>query len=329
MTNLVRSLFRSVRIPETESPYDTLQLRVLYPALAAESQDEKNFGVLRADPLLAPFPVVVFMNGINVGPEVYQWLGLELAQRGFLFVNYSWVSCAIPGAEPGLTPGVDLARVSPQTYGSGPTASALPAILKELSTLNAGGPLHGLIDEQRVILGGHSGGGTIALQNANPRFFPSVVAAFAYAAHSLAPMMLGFKAGEVLPLPSDVPILLMGGAKDGVMAGSAFRYGGGVTGPGQIERTFRQAFSSSRGDVFVALIEGANHFSFCHPNDSSVGRIFLDDPPTRADAEVRALLTPLIADFLDAYVRRDALAQGRLRELAAQPPPIFTLFDRR
>ena len=71
-------------------------------------------------------------------------------------------------------------------YGKAPTASALPTLLKELEKLQSEGVLAGLLDLNSVILGGHSAGGRVAIENADSQFFPSVVAAFAYGAHTAA-----------------------------------------------------------------------------------------------------------------------------------------------
>ncbi len=70
----------------------------------------------------------------------------------------------------------------------------------------------------KVVLGGHSAGGRLALENAAPHFFPQVAATFAYGTSSSGFVQLGYTPGTILPLPSSVPILLMGGSCDGVVA---------------------------------------------------------------------------------------------------------------
>lgn len=332
---LVRALHRSARVNGAAPPYDTLHVRILYPAEAPRTPEERNLGVLEVARARAPFPVVIFMNGINVGPEVYSWLGHRLVAEGYVFVTYTWVSQAIPGAEPGLTPGVDLDAVKPETWGTKPTASALPAIFDTLSGMNRDGALRGALDLDRIVLGGHSGGGTVAIQNADPKFFPQVKASFAYAAHTLAPMMQGFEKDAILKISGARPMLLLGGSRDGVMAASVSRYGGPSDRGGAIERTFREAFqpgpSGDRGDSFLALVEGANHFSFCDPLDSSQGRLFLDHPPTRQGAEVRHRLGDFTAHFLNAFVRNEAAAKTALEALARSAPndPFYAAFARR
>ena len=65
----------------------------------------------------------------------------------------------------------------------------------------------------------------MALENAEPRFFPQVVAAFTYGAHSAAATQLGFEPDTILPLPDSVPLLLLGGTRDGVIAAITGLYG--------------------------------------------------------------------------------------------------------
>lgn len=112
----------------------------------------------------------------------------------------------------------------PGVYGSAPTASALPALLAKLEQLQSEGILAGMLDLQRIILGGHSAGGRIAIENANPQFFPQVVASFAYGAHTMAGVIMGYEAGTVLPLSSSLPMLLIGGTCDGVIANNSHRH---------------------------------------------------------------------------------------------------------
>ena len=83
-------------------------------------------------------------------------------------------------------------------YGKAPTASALPTLLKELEKLQSEGVLAGLLDLNKCHSGGDiSGwGGGWPLKNADSQFFPSVVAAFAYGAHTAAITQLGYAAGN-------------------------------------------------------------------------------------------------------------------------------------
>ena len=117
-----------------------------------------------------------------------------------------------------------------QYSGAGRPHRVGPAVWAGLHFALATGALFWLVAlfaPQLVALGGHSGGGTVVLQSANPAWFPSVKAVFTYGAHAMASTVLGWPVGHVLDLSDDVAVLLMTGEHDGVMAASAVRYGSG------------------------------------------------------------------------------------------------------
>lgn len=297
----IRALFQAVKIAEVAAPYDTIHLKVFYPARMSGS-GEQSMGVTPADPQLAPFPVAIFFGGINCGAELYQWLAVKLAQQGLVVVTFDWVAENLPGLV-GLTPGVELKNLAPNTYGTAPTASALPALITALEHLNLEGVLAGLLDLQRVVLGGHSAGGRVAIESANPDFFPQVVAAFAYGAHTAAIVQLGYESGTILPVADALPLLLIGGTCDGVIANSSDLYGvtwERATTP--IERTF-EAIAGGSGDRYLLLLQGANHFSIAHPVDTTTGTAFLDFPATQPAEQIRDLMAEAIGLFIDAHVR--------------------------
>lgn len=312
----VRAIMRVAKVKDTPSPYNSIYLWVYYPALPASNEIEEETGVLPCNRDSAPFPVVIFFPGVNIGPEAYHWLALELAQRKMIVVLYSWIAENLPGII-GQTPGVDLHYLRPDTYGSGPTASALPFILDALTQIQAEGILAGALALDQVILGGHSAGGTIALQNANPTHFPGVKAAFAYGAHNAASTMMGFPPETVLPLCSALPLLLIGGTQDGVIAASSRRYGAESKTHHPIERTFSESIIGGRNDSYLVMIDGANHFAIAHPEDTTTGRAFLDQPNTQPGEQIRQLLVDLIAGFIDTHVRK----------MAAQPLSDHTLIQ--
>lgn len=255
---------------------------------------------------------------------MYQWLAVKLVERGSVVVTFAWVAENFPGIV-GLTPGVNIAMWQPQAYGTGPSASALPALLVELR-LQSEGVLAGLLDLQKIILGGHSAGGRLALENANPRFFPQVAAAFGYGVHTAAPVMLGYEPGKILPLP-DVPMLLIGGTRDGVIANSSDRYGISTTDATSLTiRTFKEAISGGRNDTYLVLLEGANHFSIAYPQDPTTGSSFLDFPATQPEDQIRFLLVEAIALFIDAHVRHTSVAPQTLNQLLTTNP-LIALFE--
>lgn len=324
----VRTLFRAAKVESAQPPYDTIHLRVFYPAQMSGSELERNQGVVPADPQNAPFPVVLFFNGVNCGPELYQWLAVELAERGVVVVTFSWVAENLPRII-ALTPGVDVAALQPSNYGTAPTASAVPALLTELEQLQESSVLAGLLDLQKIILGGHSAGGRVAIESANPRFFPQVVASFGYGVHTMAPVMLGYESGLILPLPDALPLLLMGGTCDGVIANSSHRYGiasGDAT--TSTVRTFNEAIQGGRDDSYLMIVEGANHFSIAYPPDPTAARGFLDFPATQPEDQIRSLIAQTIGLFIDAHVRHQSSAFITLEQLIKTVNPLISSFER-
>ncbi len=325
----VRMFFRAAKVATAQPPYDTLQLRVFYPAQMSGSEIERNQGVVPADSQQAPFPIVIFFNGVNCSPEMYQWLAVELAERGLVVVTFSWVAENLPGLV-ALTPGIDIGMWKPDSYGTGPTATALPALLAELERLHSEGILAGLLNLDKIILGGHSAGGRVALENADSRFFSPVAAAFGYGVHTAAPVMLGYEPNTILPLPDGLPMLIIGGTRDGVIANSSHRYGiaaGDAT--TSTVRTFKEALKGGRGDTYLVLLDGANHYAIAHPNDDITGTSFLDYPTTQPDEAIRALMAQTIGLFIDAHVRHQAEAFPALEQLLNPVNPLIALFDRK
>ena len=295
---MVRALFRSITAPQPDQP--SLQARIYYPAVYTGSDLEKNTGALPAAPGETPWPVAILMPGINVGPECYAWLALALARAGIVTLVYGWIREEMPGLV-ALTPGLDIEALKPEAYGSRPSATALGAVIKALAAENKAGPLAGRLDLSRILLGGHSAGGSVALFNARPDWFPGLTAVFAYGAHSKASTMLGYPADTVLSLPAMLPTLILGGSEDGVIAASAFRYGDdGEAEPdpvGPLRRSFEEGLSAARGDCHLAILRGANHFSMCWPQDGSSGRPFLDWPETRGGDQIRGGIADLVTGF--------------------------------
>lgn len=305
---MIRCLYRAGRVPGAPPPHDTLHARVYYPALPPGTEAERMTGELPVDRERAPLPVVLFCSGINIPCAGYGWLALRLAAAGYAVVLYDYVAETLPGVV-GLTPGLDLGRVRPDTYGTGPTCPAIGPILDLLADLNdrPGGPLHGALDLTAVALGGHSAGGTVALHNGG--YFAAVRAVFAYAGHTVASILLGFPPDTVLPI-ADKPTLLMRGDRDGVIAASRSRYGHGPAAD-PVARTFAAALPATAcGPAYDALIEGANHLAIVHPQDETTGRGFLDGDLGRPAEAIRQTIAELLLAFLARHLRGAPVAVG-------------------
>lgn len=325
----VRAFYRAATVEDAAAPYNTIQLKVFYPAQLTGSDQEQDMGIVPADSQQSPFKVVIFFNGINCGSELYQWLAVELAKRGLVVITFSWVAENLPGMV-ALTPGVAINMLTPAMYGKAPTASALPTLLRELERLQGEGVLAGLLDLNGIILGGHSAGGRVAIESADSRFFPSVVAAFAYGAHTAAITQLGYAAGTILSLPDSLPLLLIGGTRDGVIANSSHRYGviwEEATTP--VKRTFQEAITGGRSDSYLLLLEGANHFSIADQFDFTTGIPFLDFPATQSEEQLRNLMAEAIGVFIDAHVRYETTALESLNQLLVSNNPLIALFERK
>ncbi|ABA21765.1 conserved hypothetical protein [Trichormus variabilis ATCC 29413] len=325
----VQALLTAAKVDSAESPYDTIHIKVLYPAKNTDSNLEKNWGMLPVDAAQAPFPVVIFFNGFNCDAQKYQWLGIELAQTGLVVVMFNWVGESLPGLV-SFTPGFEIEKRKREFYGTVPTASALPVILTKLAQLQSAGILSGTLDLEKIILGGHSEGGRVAMENANPNFFPQVVASFAYGSHTAGAVMLGYKPNTILPLPDTLPRLVIGGTHDGVIANSSAHFGlntKDATTP--VIRTFQEAIMGGRENSYLLLLRGANHFSIVDIVDSTLALPFKDIPATQPQEHFRLLLATIIHLFIDAHVRHQPEAFQKLEQLLIVTNPLIQSFERK
>lgn len=325
----VRAFWRAAKVESAQPPYDTIHLKVFYPAQIKGSESERVGGIVPAVPEQTPFPVVIFFSGANCDSGMYQWLAVKLVERGLVVVTFNLVAESPPGSI-SLTPGVNAAMWMPDAYGTGPTAEALPSLLAELERLQSEGILAGMLDLQRIVLGGHSAGGRLALENAEPRFFPQVAGAFAYGTSSAAFIHLGYTPGTILPLPDSIPLLLMGGSCDGAIAYITEKWNG--ISPGDptttIRRTFKSAISGGRNDTYLVILEGANHFSIADPLDPTTSS-HLDLPATQPEDKIRSLMAEIISLFIDAHVRQKPEASQKLNQLLDTGNPLIASFARK
>jgi predicted dienelactone hydrolase len=324
----VRAIYRATAVAGFSAPFDSLTLKIYYPCQYSDSFDERNTGMIPADPKRAPFPVVIIMPGINLSQEAYGWIAKRLAESGFVAVTYSWVTMEL-GDMINISPGVELKRLTHKRYGKKPSCPAIAAVLSELKRVQKKGVLAGLLDLDKIILGGHSAGGTMALLNANPEWFPAVRGAFSYAAHTAANVQLGWEEDSIMPISRDLPLLVMGGSRDGVIASSSHRYGDDEdSSPTErVERTFHEGIRGKRNDRHLLIVRGANHFSFAWPRDSSTGRPFLDRKQKGSGKQIRKYLASVIITFCDYACSGDAMSAAELQGLCNTDHPLAKLAE--
>ncbi|AFY33475.1 alpha/beta hydrolase [Calothrix sp. PCC 7507] len=323
----VSAFFEAAKVEGTQSPYDTIHLKILYPGQMSGNDLAKNMGIVPVDTEKAPFPVVIFFNGFNCDAQQYRWLAVKLAECGLVVVLFNWVAQNLPGII-SLTPGVDLQNTKPKTYRSTFTATALPALLAKLEQLQNQGILTGMLDLEKIVLGGHSAGGRVAMENADLGFFPQIAASFAYGAHTAGSLLQGYEAGTILPLPDSLPLLLIAGTCDGVIANSSSRYGINSADPTTpVIRTFQEAIAGGRNDSYLLLLEGANHFSIADHLDSTIARPYPDFPATQPQENFQLLMAEIISLFIDAHVYLQSDAFPKLEQLLNAANPLIKSFE--
>ena len=326
---VVRAYRDAVRVDGAPAPYDTVHLTVRHPALPARNDVERMSGALTADTSSAPYPVVVVLPGVNVASAGYTWLAQALVEAGHVVVTYDWVGELFPGQH-GLTPGVDVSVATPTAYGSAPTTPALRPVLDRLHALHADGPLAGMLDLGRVALLGHSAGGTVALQSAGSDWFPEVAAVVTYGSHLMASQQLGFAPDTLVTSPATVPVLVVSGDEDGVVAASAIRYGAEADREKHdpVERTWREGLPDVP-EAWLAVVRGAGHLLPVRPEDPTSARGFLEAPPTADQDELREGFVNLVTAFLGAHLSKDTTASAVLQQHLDSTPHHFADLRRR
>jgi hypothetical protein len=275
----VRAVHDAVTVPGAEPPYATAHLVVHYPAVPGDGDPQLGIVAPAADRL----PVVLLAGNFNCPPELYAWLAKRLAARGHSVVTWTWVT-PLFGGRAGLSTGVDLSAVTPSAFGSRIPSALLPAVLDRLPSVADVGPA---LDLSRLVLGGHSAGGTLALLCSSWLGAP----AFSYGGHTRTQVPQGFGADHYLALGDGPPLLLLGGTEDGIGDAIARAQTGRDSGGHPMQLTADRAVPASRR-CDVVLVEGANHYAFCEGYDGTSGRGYLEgpgngDPPAVRDRIAR------------------------------------------
>lgn len=313
----MRAAHFAVRVDGAPAPHDTANGRLHYPARSTGSDAERLTGILPPDRSSAPLPVVVMLPAVNVGSDTYRWLATSLVGRGFAVLTYDHVGELMPG-QVGLSPGIDLAALGPDTFGSRPSATALAPLLEGLEAINGAGPMEGMLDLSTVALGGHSAGGTVALENADPAWFAGVSAVFSYGSHTMPVAALGHGEGAVLSV-GPVPAMIVAGDEDGVILASADRYGSepGDVSHSPVSRSFDEGIRAGMVGYEV-ILSGCNHLLVCDPLDPTSARGFLDEEPSTDPVLGRGAYLDLVTAFLGEHLVGDPAARS-LTVAAASP----------
>ena len=231
----------------------------------------------------------------------------RLVADGFCVVTYAAIGSLGPAGR-GITPGIDMGALVPDTIGTQPSSTVFEPLLARLNgaTDDDDSPVTGLLDLDSVVIGGHSAGGTVALHNSDPTWVPGLRAVFTYGAHTMIATALGHGESTVVTVPAKVPVMLLGGTDDGVISASRDRY---LTNQDDrthdpVRRTFDEAIGRDTGDSWLIELAGAGHFAICWPLDTTSGRTYLESDPVSADPEIRELLGDVIAAFIATSLDR-------------------------
>lgn len=292
-----RALYGAVRLPGATEPFDRAHFRLTYPAaLDANDPEQRQTGRIPPDLSLAPWPLAVLIGGINVSPDGYRWLAARLATSGIASVSYSFVEELAPGGA-ALSPGLDVEALRPGVAGTRPSASVLAPLFDAVDAQVQDGLLAEAIDTLSAVLVGHSAGATTALLNARSEWFPRVRGVVSYAGHTVPAAMLGHPPGTVLPLDPTVPALMLGGRRDGVIDASVGRYHqpDDPTPHDPVRATFATAGAGS----VMAMLRDGTHLTWCHPEDGTSARGFLESTDARG-----TLHREVLGDLVAAFVRR-------------------------
>jgi predicted dienelactone hydrolase len=283
----IRAVWDALRVPGAEAPYDTVHYRVAFPAAAPDPERDPVLGLV--PPARGELPVVIVHPNFNLDRVGLRWLERALAGAGFAVVTPQWVGPMFDG-RPGLPTGVDFAALG-HRY--------LDVLLESLGRCLVGDSL----DLSRVVIGGHSAGGTLALLSAG-----QVQGGFSYGGHTRAQSGQGHGVDHYLPLTGSSPLLLMGGTADGVATAIAHAQGHNENAL-PMREAFRQSLPADT-PAWLVLVEGADHYAFLDDYDGSSGRGYLEAEGPRPPADVHTVLAPVIISFA-----RGCTGRGSLDEL--------------
>ena len=250
-------------------------------------------------------PVLIFLSGADVPHEKYAWLAEGLAARGIATCLSSTVASFGPTTCLLSLP-YDLARLaSEDAYrAAAPSADGLRCLLDDLAALECDA-----LDLSQVTLGGHSTGGRAALDVVAfgcGDAFPEIRAAVAYGASFVngpsSPLAPGTCFDFDASRGAGVPLLLLGGERDGVSAALSDARDPSET----LRRTF-DAAKAGAAPVDLVVLRGANHMSCARPPEPACGAAAADLAP--APGFDAAAFEASFCDLVAAHVLGGDLAE--------------------
>lgn len=275
--------------PSVVTPSETrvLDTVIWYPTAATGPIDPGTGGVLDApvDPTGAPFPVVVFSHGRCGFPAQSTFLTALVATRRYVVIAPSHPGSTIADCTGGTEDVVRsaLERPSEATW-------VLDQLLAAGQT--PGTPFHGLLDETRLAMSGHSFGGqtTYRVADADARFGAAVL---------LAPAV-----PIVNPPALAIPTLTLFGTDDTFVP----------------LQPIRDRFAASSPPKYLVEIAHTGHFAFsngCFPGVPDCAY-----PAELSQDEVHPVVLRWVVPFLEIHLRGTA---GLEALLSPPAPPGITL----
>jgi len=280
------------------APSRTLVTEVWYPAEGASSAQETRDAPL--DRAKAPYPLIVFSHGYTGIRRQSTSYTSHLASHGYVVVSADY-----PLTNLGAPRGPRLGDVVNQP---GDVSFLIDSFLG--FSRQTGHQFEGAIDEEAIGVTGHSVGGlTTVLAAYGPLRDPRIRAALPIA----GPACL---VGETAYATPAVPMLVMGGGADGVVAW----------------QSVRSAYDMAPPPKYLLALLGGNHLRFADLDtvDSAVGTLelgegFLQEVTSVADV-TGANLMGCVTEPASALPEASLLSGGRQRELTRLFATAF--FDR-
>eukprot|EP00210_Caulerpa_lentillifera_P002780 g2656.t1 len=283
--------------------HKSAHMKILFPSSG-------NFIGLSASPKEGPpYPVIIFPPGALVESNRYQWLGEELVvHTGVAFVTYDQM---------GNFNGTDflLSVVSDNSTGVR-GSSIIKVILDKLIEFNNTGTLAGRLDLDRIILGGHSSGGSLALFTGNKEFLPSCIGVFTYGTHTADLSPRAVPPVSIRPIPGNVPLLLMVGTHDGVIQRTRSLHDTQwENSTVLVRRMYQEGLEPGRPACYVAL-DGANHMAILNPEDFTLPNTARDFALTRPKKLVEQVLSHVITKFVHGVLQNATLDEQSYKSVA-------------